>query len=65
MSHEVFLKVSNYTLNKRESNKHNAELQRTAPGTKDLGAFSLKRYKHFTNIYVCVLCKLGDKQTRK
>jgi len=40
--------------------KHNAELQRTAPGTKDLGAFSLKRHKHFfLNIYVCVLCSSG------
>ena len=34
---------------KIRKNKHNAELQRTAPGTKDLGAFSLKWYKHFKN----------------
>ena len=50
----------NYEYFKYIVNKHNAELQRTAPGTKDLGAFSLKRHKHFfLNIYVCALCSSG------
>ena len=42
-----------------QKNKHNVELQRTAPGIKDPGPFSLQRYKHFKNIYVCMLCSSG------
>ena len=30
-----------------KNNKHNAELQRTAPNTKDKGAFSTKKKQRF------------------